>query len=354
VLRERKVKAAKAKPDPRAKELEKALKMLETKVCGIFSITLFQSRPRVLQKHQLAAARALLTKGKKVTPAPKQLLREEEDDAGEPERTGPVRRGAVCAEPVRGHKEPVRRERARAEPVREEPADEEPVREESVRVRRGRKEPVVDETADEELVREEPVRVRRGRKEPVVEEPVVERHSGNVPVPQQQTFSQPGLYTFEQVQELFLLRQPSQQPAVMVPSHYGQTDPYRQPYLEQVHAMLRPPYAPVQFAAPLTRAPPPFDMPRMATSSTQGRGLFQPSPSHRQADPRYLQQQLFAQNDIRDCYPFFQHSNPFAAPTRPRSTQGYTGYVEPRVTQGHTGYIESPAPRQHFMDEYQY
>ena len=266
VIRERKVKAAKAKPDPRAKELEKVLKMLETKVCGIFPITLFQSCCRVFQRHQLAAARALLTKGKKVTPAPKQLLREDEDDAGEPERNGPVRRGAVCAEPVRGHKEPVRRERVRAEPVREEPADEEPVREEPVRVRRGRKEPVVEE--------------------PVVEEPVVERRSGNVPLPLQQTFSQPGLFTFEQVQELLLLWQPPQQPAVMVPSQYGHMDPYHQPYHEQ--GMLRPPYAPVQFGAPLTRAPPPFDMPRMATSSMQGRGHFQPSPSHRQADPRHL------------------------------------------------------------------
>ena len=246
------------------------------------------------------------------------MLREEvEDDADEPERTGPVRRGQVCAERVRGHKESVRRE-----PVREKPVHEEPVREEPVR--RGRREPVVEDPVVED---------------PVADDPVVERRSSNMPVVQQQTFSQPGLFTFEQVQELLLLRQPSQQP---VPTQYGHMNPYHQPYLEQVPPMFRPPYAAVQFTAPLTRAPPPFDMPRMATSNMQHRGLFQPSPSHRQADPGHLQQQLFAQNDVRACYLFLQHSNQFAAPTRPRSAQAYTGYVE------------SPAPRQHFMDDYQY
>jgi hypothetical protein len=39
VARERKVKAAKAKPDPRAKELEKVLKLLETKVFDLILIT---------------------------------------------------------------------------------------------------------------------------------------------------------------------------------------------------------------------------------------------------------------------------------------------------------------------------
>lgn len=320
VTRERRVKAAKAKPDPRAKELEKVLKMLETKVFGLINHLI----PVILtffQKHQLAAARALLTKGKKVTPASKQSLREDkEGDAIEPERTGPVRRGVVCAEPVR-------RERVRAKPVHEEPVHEEPVDEEPVR----------EEPADEE-----PVLVRRGHREPVVEAPVVDRRKANVPVVQEQTSSQPGLFTFQQVQELLLLRQPPQQPAVMLPSQYGQMDPYHQPYLEQEPAIFRHPYAPLQFAPPLTRAPAPFDMPRIATGSVQHRGLFQPSPSHRQADSRHLQQQLFAQNEARACYTFLQHPNPFSAPTRPRSVQGYTGY------------LESPAPRQHFMDEYQY
>jgi len=235
----------------------------------------------------------------------------------------------VCAEPVR-NKEPVRRERVRAKPVREEPVDEQPVREEPAD-----EQPVREEPADEE-----PALVRRGRREPVA--PVVERRKANVPVVQEQTSSQPGLYTIQQVQELLLLRQPPQQPAVMLPPQYGQMDPYHQPYFEQEPAIFRHPYAPLQFAAPLTRPPPPFDMPRMATGSVQHRGLFQPSPSHRQADPRHLQQQLFAQNEARAGHPFLQHPNLFAAPTRPRSVQGYTGYVE------------SPAPRQHFMEEYQY